>query len=377
MSSRIRSGRNSAGRRRARPGRRGPSAPRARPAAGASPGSRPRPRCRPPPAPAARGPAAGAGLARRRPRPPGARSGAAGGRRTRSPGPVPSLWAVDRPAVQLDQPPAPASARSPARPGTGRATGPPGRTGRRSRDRSAGAIPIPVSRTRTTASPPSRPTVTVIRPARSVYLAALISRFDSTWVSRTTSPLTRTGSAGRRHGQLVPGRRRSAGWAVSTARPTTAARSTGSLPEFDLAPHDPGHVHQVVHQPDEVRHLPVHHRPGPPDGCPGRPASSGSAGRCGPGPAGCGARGRAWPGTRPSAGPPPSPRGTAGRSRWRPPPGGPGPRPPPGRPASYRRPDSAATNVSTPSAFPRTASGTHMYDRSPSSRRTPQVLRRP
>ena len=31
--------------------------------------------------------------------------------------------------------------------------------------------------------------------------------------------------------------------------------------EFDLAPHDPGHVQQVVHQPHEMLHLPLHHLP--------------------------------------------------------------------------------------------------------------------
>ena len=33
------------------------------------------------------------------------------------------------------------------------------------------------------------------------------------------------------------------------------------LAEFDLAPHDPGHVEQVVHQPDQVMDLPLHHLP--------------------------------------------------------------------------------------------------------------------
>ena len=32
--------------------------------------------------------------------------------------------------------------------------------------------------------------------------------------------------------------------------------------KFDLAPHDTGHVQQVVHQPDEVVDLPLHHVPG-------------------------------------------------------------------------------------------------------------------
>ena len=31
--------------------------------------------------------------------------------------------------------------------------------------------------------------------------------------------------------------------------------------EVDLPPHDPGHVQQVVHQPDQVMHLPLHHVP--------------------------------------------------------------------------------------------------------------------
>ena len=81
-----------------------------------------RPRCRPPPA---RGGWRGRGAARRpraarRRRAPLAGGGAAGARRTRCPGPAPSLCASTAAAVQLDQALAPATGRCPARPGGAR-----------------------------------------------------------------------------------------------------------------------------------------------------------------------------------------------------------------------------------------------------------------
>ena len=61
----------------------------------------------------------------------------------------------------------------------------------------SGAMPMPLSRTETTARRPSLRSWTRMWPPALVYLAALLSRFENTWVSRTVSPETVTGSSGR------------------------------------------------------------------------------------------------------------------------------------------------------------------------------------
>src|SRR6058998_2037635 len=56
-------------------------------------------------------------------------------------------------------------------------------------------MPIPVSRTRITLSPPSRATVISTRPPAGVYLSALSSRLNTICSRRAPSPNTSTGSA--------------------------------------------------------------------------------------------------------------------------------------------------------------------------------------
>ncbi len=55
---------------------------------------------------------------------------------------------------------------------------------------------MPLSRTRTTACSPTRAALSSIRPPGFVYLAAFVSRFANTCVSRTESPSIAIGSLG-------------------------------------------------------------------------------------------------------------------------------------------------------------------------------------
>ena len=124
----------------------------------------------------------------------------------------------------------------------------------------SGAIPMPLSRTRSTAMSPSRSAVSQMRPPGSVYLAAFVSRLPTTWASRTGSASSSSDSDGRRTLNSMP-----LGVHERLHRLDRTGDDRGEfdpLPaEFDLAPHDPGHVQQVVHQPDEMLHLPLHHLP--------------------------------------------------------------------------------------------------------------------
>ena len=54
----------------------------------------------------------------------------------------------------------------------------------------SGDKPMPVSMTRTTASPPSMSATTVIRPPRPVNFTALFNRLPMLWVSRAESTST-------------------------------------------------------------------------------------------------------------------------------------------------------------------------------------------
>ena len=180
------------GRARRPPGRRGPSGPRCPPAAAAWPGSRRRPGCRPRPGCGGSSRRRGA---RRRPPAPGcaAVAAAATGRRTTNslPLPGPSLCASTRAAVHLDQPlhqrqadaqPALRALQGAVDLGehledAGQHLG---------RDADAG-VPDP---DHAPARPPARRSARCGRP-RSVYLAALFSRFSSTWASRVGSRVQR------------------------------------------------------------------------------------------------------------------------------------------------------------------------------------------
>ena len=119
----------------------------------------------------------------------------------------------------------------------------------------SGAMPMPVSRTRTTASSPPGSASSSIRPPGSVYLAALFSRLTTTCSSRTGSA-----SSADRPGRSVTAARglRSSirGRTASTAggRPRRGRRLAA---ELDLAPADPRDVQQVVDQPCQVADLAI------------------------------------------------------------------------------------------------------------------------
>ena len=123
-------------------------------------------------------------------------------------------------------------------------------------------MPMPVSLTRRTSSPPSCRAVSQMWPPWSVYLAALLSRFAKTCSSRVGSASRRTGSGGR---ATV-----SSWLAVLDER---AGRLHGAvhhrgqvhdlLAQFDLATGDAGDIQQVIDHPGHVLHLPLHHLPHP------------------------------------------------------------------------------------------------------------------
>ncbi len=92
--------------------------------------------------------------------------------------------------------------------------------------RSAG-MPMPLSRTETTARLPSFRRLMPICPPGRVYFAELLRRLAKTWVSRTLSPCTMIGSGGRSTVSWCPAAS-SAGRLVSMAECSTNARSTGS-----------------------------------------------------------------------------------------------------------------------------------------------------
>ena len=98
----------------------------------------------------------------------------------------------------------------------------------KTRDIDFAAMPTPVSLTVTTTLSCSRRAVTVIRPPGSVYLAALLSRFEKTCARRTGSASRPSGSAGSATSSVwfaasISGR------LVSTAAAITSARSTLTL----------------------------------------------------------------------------------------------------------------------------------------------------
>ncbi len=94
-----------------------------------------------------------------------------------------------------------------------------------------------------------------MRPPGSAYLAALVSRLATTWVSRSRSPWTgRTPGSSVTCSSCRP--RSMAGRASSMAASTTTLRSSGRA-QLQLAPADAGQVQQDVHQPRQVPDLAV------------------------------------------------------------------------------------------------------------------------
>ena len=91
---------------------------------------------------------------------------------------------------------------------------------------SASEMPRPVSRTRTTATSPSRPTVPSTRPPAGVYLIALLNRLSKTCESRSLSPLMSSSvtDVGCRARASSPA-------AAAALRASTADRSSSSVTE--------------------------------------------------------------------------------------------------------------------------------------------------
>ena len=179
---------------------------------------------------------------------PGRRGGAASaaprpatGRRTVNslPRPGPSLWRVDRAAVHLDQPLDQRQADAQA---ALRALERAVHLGEHLEDRAAASragMPMPVSRTVIAASP-ALPLggATAMCPPRSVYLAALLSRFENTCASRVGSASTKTGSRRQRHRQLVAAGARCSGRLVSTAASHHRRQLDPLLAQLELAAGD-------------------------------------------------------------------------------------------------------------------------------------------
>ena len=127
------------------------------------------------------------------------------GRRTENaePCPSPSLRASHGAAVQLDEVAHDRRGPGRGRRGAGWCCCRPGGSGRRRRARNSGAMPMPVSVTRTSiwrvAAAPGRPR---LRPPRGVNLTALDSRFQTTCWRRSGSPLARAASGSSRRSTL-------------------------------------------------------------------------------------------------------------------------------------------------------------------------------
>ena len=246
------------------PGRRGRPAPPARTASpAAGPGSWRRPRCRPPPG--CGGGAACRPAPRRSVPRPVARSARAAARTGQ---PDDELAALARPvaarrdraAVHLDErphqaqaDPQPALGVAPVLPDLDEHVEDPGQhLGPRSR------CPCPAPARPT--SPPSGSTASRIWPPGSVYLAELFSRFQRTCSSLVGSASSRIAPSGRATVSSV-----AALVDQGPGRLDGLADDRGQvhdlLLEFDLAPADAGHVHQVVDQAGQVDDLPLGHRP--------------------------------------------------------------------------------------------------------------------
>ena len=113
----------------------------------------------------------------------------------------------------------------------------------------SGEIPMPVSHTETTTWSLCRLVLIQIRPPGSVYLAALFRRLEKTWVSRTGSASSQSGSVGEPDRQFMPGCVDHGSCWFRAAPPvhgTQVYRCPGAARSF---PGDAGDFKQVVNQP--------------------------------------------------------------------------------------------------------------------------------
>ena len=153
-------------------------------------------------------------------------------------------------------------------------------------------MPMPVSRTRSTTSPCSSAPRTVMCPPGGVYFAAFVSRFETTWLSRSASPRNRRPLRAARRHRACASAARAAALAISIAFATTSAQLDQLFLEFHLPPRNARHVEQVVHQARQVTHLALDHRALPFEPV-ARHGASSTARRSGSATAGFAARGPA------------------------------------------------------------------------------------
>ena len=146
---------------------------------------------------------------------------AAGGRRTRCPRPARRCEAATLPAVQLHQACGPGSGRCRARPALRSSERSAWVNRSKTRGSSSGAMPMPVSRTRTTASSPSRSAVERDPAARLGVLGGVVQQVGEDLLQPGGSASSGTGSSGSETVSSWP-RASISGRAVSTARATTS-----------------------------------------------------------------------------------------------------------------------------------------------------------
>ena len=120
----------------------------------------------------------------------------------------------------------------------------------------SGAMPMPVSLTRKTTSPPSGLASIVMCPPSSLYFAALFSRLARTCSSRVGSPAIGIGPGGDGDGQSVPAAFDERAHRLD--RPRDDRRGVEAFrAELDLPACDPRDVEQVVDESHEVLELAV------------------------------------------------------------------------------------------------------------------------
>ena len=171
-----------------------------------------------------------------------------------APRPTPALYALDRPAVHLDQPAR--QRQADAEPalrlvGTLDLAEHLEEVGQRLR-RDADAVVADADEAR----PASCPASTSIRPPRGVQLALLLTRFVTTWVRRARSARIQIGSSGtwtRRSCRPAI----TSGEAASTRGLQDRSQGRPLRPDVELAARDARHVEEVVEQARQVAHLPL------------------------------------------------------------------------------------------------------------------------
>ena len=163
-------------------------------------------------------------------------------------------------------------------------------------------MPMPLSRTLTTAWPCSTCIATCTLPPSGVYLLALLSRLLTTCCSRAASPCTHTGFGGSCQRQRLPAADQRRALHFDALRQQRAQLQRRGLQD-DLALADARHVEQLVDQPRQLPHLAIGDVGGPHQlAVVAAEAADDLDARCRSAPADCATRATASPGTRPCAG---------------------------------------------------------------------------